>query len=106
MRKILRGVWKGAILGLALNQIVNLLASYWLRLGYYAPCLAPCLEMFGGELNAALAQMLAFAVVFGGAGAFIPLGRPAIANHRGGTCPAGKGMKKNSNMKTAIQSLD
>ncbi|MGN0762594.1 MAG: hypothetical protein ACI4MK_04360, partial [Aristaeellaceae bacterium] len=60
--------WKGAVLGMAMNQIISLVMSYILGLGYYAPCLAGLGEVFGGELNAALAQAMAFAFVFGVAG--------------------------------------
>lgn len=65
MRRILVSCWKGAALGMALNQMISLVMSYRLRLGYYAPCLASLGEVFGGELNAALAQAIAFAFVFG-----------------------------------------
>ena len=65
MRRILASFGKGAMHGMALNQMISMGMSYLLRLGYYAPCLAGLGEVFGGELHAALAQTMAFALVFG-----------------------------------------
>lgn len=69
MRSVWTGGCRGVILGVAVNQLLNLLASYCLRLGYYAPCLVSWPERFGGELNAALAA------IFGCAGAWLRAGR-------------------------------
>lgn len=71
MRRFWTGGCRGVILGMAVNQLVNLLASYCLRLGYYAPCLVSWPERLGGELNAALA----LAAIFGCAGAWLQAGR-------------------------------
>lgn len=51
MRSVWTGGCRGVILGVAVNQLLNLLASYCLRLGYYAPCLVSWPERSGGELN-------------------------------------------------------
>lgn len=66
MRALLRYGWMGFLLGLAFNQAANLLASYALNLGYYAPCLTMLGEMFGGELHAATVQALGIALLFTG----------------------------------------
>ena len=63
MRTWLLTLFHGAVFGLALNSLVCLGASYGLHLGYYAPCFTWLTERFGGELNAALAQMAAFALL-------------------------------------------
>ena len=75
MRSVWTGGCRGVILGVAVNQLLNLLASYCLRLGYYAPCLVSWPERFGGELNAALAQTAALVAIFGCAGAWLRAGR-------------------------------
>ncbi|MGN1368848.1 MAG: hypothetical protein ACI4WX_08275 [Aristaeellaceae bacterium] len=53
----------GILAGIAVNQMLSLLLSYALNLGYYAPCIAWLGEHFGGELNAAAMQMLCAAVL-------------------------------------------
>ena len=68
MRTVFRYGCLGFLLGAALNQTVNFLMSYVLRLGYYAPCLTMLDEIFGGELNAAAAQALGIALLFAGIG--------------------------------------
>ena len=65
---------------MALNSAICLFSSYWLKLGYYAPCFAGLAEPCGGELNAALAQTGAFAAL----GAVLELIDLAIV--RGKTC--------------------
>ena len=62
MKRILTLILRGAAAGAALNSAICMLSSYWLKLGYYAPCFAGLEEMCGGELNAALAQACAFAL--------------------------------------------
>ena len=51
---------RGFLAGVAFNCALCLASSFWLRLGYYAPCFVALTEPCGGELNAALAQALAF----------------------------------------------
>ncbi len=63
MKKILIAALRGAAAGMALNSAICLISSYWLKLGYYAPCFAGLAEPCGGELNAALAQTGAFAAL-------------------------------------------
>ena len=66
---------RGIAAGMALNSAICLASSYWLRLGYYAPCFVALTEPCGGELNAALVQNCAFAI----AGAAIGMIASAIA---------------------------
>lgn len=68
MRRIFRCMGTGFLLGAALSQAGNLLLSYMLKLGYYAPCLAALNEVFGGELNAAAAQWLGAGLLGAGIG--------------------------------------
>ncbi|MDO5377773.1 MAG: hypothetical protein Q4G52_05500 [Clostridia bacterium] len=77
MRTIFRYGSLGFLLGAACNQIVSLLMSYALRLGYYAPCLTTLDEIFGGELNAAAAQTLGLALLFAGIGVCVGIHRRA-----------------------------
>ncbi|MGN0753666.1 MAG: hypothetical protein ACI4ME_04335 [Aristaeellaceae bacterium] len=53
----------GMLSGIAMNQLLSLLMSYMLNLGYYAPCFTWLSEYFGGELNAATIQMLCAALL-------------------------------------------
>ena len=62
MKRILTSILCGAAAGIALNCAICMISSYWLKLGYYAPCFAGLEEMCGGELNAALAQACAFSL--------------------------------------------
>lgn len=71
MKSILVSGIIGFLAGIAVNQTVNLLMSYVLGLGYYAPCFAALDERFGGELNAAAMQMLCAALLGMGIGAGI-----------------------------------
>ena len=71
MKNIRNGGLVGLLAGIAVNQTVNLLMSYMLSLGYYAPCFAALDERFGGELNAAAMQMLCAALLGMGIGAGI-----------------------------------
>lgn len=68
MKIIRKGSLVGLLAGIAVNQMVNLLMSYVLELGYYAPCFAALDERFGGELNAAAMQMLCAALLGMGIG--------------------------------------
>ena len=68
MKKICFGfLWAllGVLAGLGLNAAICLISSYWLRLGYYAPCFVALTEPCGGELNAALVQATAFGALGG-----------------------------------------
>lgn len=76
MKKLYR-IMLGGLAGAGLNQVMNLLVSYLLHLGYYAPCLVALNEAFGGELNAALMQTLAAALLGAGAGLALTLRRRA-----------------------------
>ena len=67
-RKIFFFFFQGILAGIALNQLLNLLFSYGLHLGYYAPCLVSLPEMLGGELNAALFQTMLAGIIGGAAG--------------------------------------
>lgn len=78
MKKILIAALRGAAAGMALNSAICLISSYWLKLGYYAPCFAGLAEPCGGELNAALAQTGAFAAL----GAVLGLIGLAIARRK------------------------
>ena len=69
MKGFLHALIRGAAAGMALNSAICLISSYWLRLGYYAPCFVALTEPCGGELNGALVQNGVFAV----AGAFAGL---------------------------------
>ena len=74
MKGFLPALIRGAAAGMALNSAICLISSYWLRLGYYAPCFVALTEPCGGELNAALVQTGAFALagaVLGGTGRLI-----------------------------------
>lgn len=74
MKGFLLALIRGAAAGMALNSAICLISSYWLRLGYYAPCFVALTEPCGGELNAALVQTCAFALagaVLGGTGRLI-----------------------------------
>lgn len=74
MKGFLHALVRGAAAGMALNSAICLISSYWLRLGYYAPCFVALTEPCGGELNAALVQTCAFALagaVLGGTGRLI-----------------------------------
>ena len=74
MKGFLHALVRGAAAGMALNSAICLISSYWLRLGYYAPCFVALTEPCGGELNAALMQTCAFALagaVLGGTGRLI-----------------------------------
>ncbi len=76
MKKICFGfLWAllGVLAGLGLNAAVCLISSYWLHLGYYAPCFVALTEPCGGELNAALVQAAAFGAL-GGAIALLARG--------------------------------
>ena len=53
----------GATAGMGLNAGICLISSYWLHLGYYAPCFVALTEPCGGELNAALVQAGAFGLL-------------------------------------------
>ena len=82
MKKILIAALRGAAAGMALNSAICLISSYWLKLGYYAPCFAGRAEPCGGELNAALAQTGAFAAlgaVLGLIGLAIARGKSHVA---------------------------
>lgn len=82
MKKILIAALRGAAAGMALNSAICLISSYWLKLGYYAPCFAGLAEPCGGELNAALAQTGAFAAlgaVLGLIGLAIARGKSHVA---------------------------
>ena len=69
MKHALFAALRGAGMGMALNSVICLASSYWLKLGYYAPCFVALMEPCGGELNGALVQNGVFAV----AGAFASL---------------------------------
>lgn len=60
MKGILKSVGLGAAIGLALNQIICYVVSAALRLGYCMLFPAALPERVGGEMNAALCQMLLF----------------------------------------------
>ncbi|MDD3882607.1 MAG: hypothetical protein PHI27_10170 [Eubacteriales bacterium] len=45
-------------IGIALNEVIAVITSYRLRLGYFMPCLASLPEQVGGEMNAVVLQML------------------------------------------------
>lgn len=82
MKKILIAALRGAAAGMALNSAICLISSYWLKLGYYAPCFVGLAEPCGGELNAALAQTGAFAAlgaVLGLIGLAIARGKSHVA---------------------------
>lgn len=57
VKRMIKAILHGAVAGVALNAVAALAVSYWLRLGYYMPCLATLPEQVGGELNGALFQM-------------------------------------------------
>ena len=59
----LRPIWAHV----ALNCVICLISSYWLKLGYYAPCIVSLTEPCGGELNAALVQACACGLIGGAA---------------------------------------
>ena len=40
MKRILISILRGAAAGVALNSAICMISSYWLKLGYYAPCFA------------------------------------------------------------------
>ena len=62
MKRILISILRGAAAGVALNCAICMISSYWLKLGYYAPCFVGLEEPCGGELNGALVQACAFAL--------------------------------------------
>lgn len=68
MRKIVFYGFAGIIIGISANQAFNLVLSYALHLGYYAPCLVALPEIAGGELNAAFLQTAVMAAAGGIAG--------------------------------------
>lgn len=63
MKAVLFSALRGLLAGMALNSAICLVSSYALHLGYYAPCFVALTEPCGGELNAALVQTCAFALV-------------------------------------------
>lgn len=67
-KKGLRSAGIGFLVGIALNEIIAVVASYWLRLEYYMPCLASLPEQVGGEMNAVVLQMLVFGCIGMGIG--------------------------------------
>lgn len=42
-------VLRGFTAGVALNCVICLFSSYWLKLGYYAPCIVSLTEPCGGR---------------------------------------------------------
>ena len=62
MKRFLLSILRGAAAGVALNSAICMISSYWLKLGYYAPCFVGLEEPCGGELNGALVQACAFAL--------------------------------------------
>lgn len=75
MRKVLFYGLAGAAVGLSANQALNLLLSYALHLGYYAPCWVALPEIAGGELNAVFLQMAVTAGAGGIAGVCAGVGK-------------------------------
>ena len=64
MKKVIFSrVLRGFTAGVALNCVICLFSSYWLKLGYYAPCIVSLTEPCGGELNAALVQACACGLI-------------------------------------------
>ncbi len=62
-KSIFARVLRGFAVGVALNCVICLISSYWLKLGYYAPCIVSLTEPCGGELNAALVQACACGLI-------------------------------------------
>lgn len=58
MKILLKCMAYGACAGALANYALTFAFSYFLHLGYYAPCAAILPEYFGSELNAALIQAL------------------------------------------------
>ena len=56
-------------------------SSYWLKLGYYAPCIVSLTEPCGGELNAALVQACACGLI-GGAAALLGAALHHVKAHK------------------------
>lgn len=48
----------GAITGITIHHIVLMILSYAWDFGYYVPCIGTLTEPFGGELNAALFELI------------------------------------------------
>lgn len=51
-KRLLRNAMVGMLTGIALSQIIAIIAAYALRLGYFMPYPAALPEIAGGELNA------------------------------------------------------
>ena len=62
-KSLIKSILMGTISGLAANQLVCLLVSKALHLGYYAACPAWLPEKVGGEMNAVLLQMVLFVLI-------------------------------------------
>ncbi len=90
-KRMIKATLHGAVAGVALNAVAALTVSYWLRLGYYMPCLASLPEQVGGELNAALLQMLVAAAAGAAVGALWQLGKRWAQRHAGARPTAQRG---------------
>ena len=82
MKKVIFSrVLRGFTAGVALNCVICLFSSYWLKLGYYAPCIVSLTEPCGGELNAALVQACACGLI-GSAAALLDAALHHIKAHK------------------------
>ena len=73
MKTLFRSAIRGFLGGILAHYLFTLGLSVFLRLGYYAPCLASMGEHFGGELNGALVECLCSAILGAGLVLLLPL---------------------------------
>ena len=86
MNHVLFAALRGAGMGMALNSMICLAPSYWLKLGYYAPCFVALIEPCGGELNGALIECLCAAILGAGLALLLPL-KKRLHAHRFASVP-------------------